>query len=61
MLVEFAIFAVNLAVALANKCQLKVGLLYADVYGPSVPTMMNIHQKPEVTRGNSSIFQDVVF
>lgn len=61
MLVEFAIFAVNLAVALANKCQLKVGLLDADVYGPSVPTMMNIHQKPEVTRGNSSIFQDVVF
>ncbi|OMO78417.1 ATPase-like, ParA/MinD [Corchorus capsularis] len=41
--------AVNLAVALANKCQLKVGLLDADVYGPSVPTMMNIHQKPEVT------------
>ncbi|XWS36387.1 hypothetical protein CRYUN_Cryun20dG0081000 [Craigia yunnanensis] len=42
--------AVNLAVALAKKCQLKVGLLDADVYGPSVPTMMNIHQKPEVTR-----------
>ncbi|XVF21641.1 hypothetical protein REPUB_Repub12eG0108000 [Reevesia pubescens] len=42
--------AVNLAVALANKCELKVGLLDADVYGPSVPTMMNIHQKPEVSR-----------
>ncbi|XVE72991.1 hypothetical protein DITRI_Ditri11bG0082400 [Diplodiscus trichospermus] len=42
--------AVNLAVALAKKCQMKVGLLDADVYGPSVPTMMNIHQKPEVTR-----------
>ncbi|XP_022758360.1 iron-sulfur protein NUBPL-like isoform X3 [Durio zibethinus] len=42
--------AVNLAVALAIKCRLKVGLLDADVYGPSVPTMMNIHQKPEVTR-----------
>ncbi|XVE77881.1 hypothetical protein DITRI_Ditri13aG0099200 [Diplodiscus trichospermus] len=42
--------SVNLAVALANKCQLKVGLLDADVYGPSVPTMMNIHQKPEITR-----------
>ncbi|KAG8485480.1 hypothetical protein CXB51_021349 [Gossypium anomalum] len=40
--------AVNLAVALANKCGLKVGVLDADVYGPSVPTMMNIHQKPEV-------------
>ncbi|XP_010538598.1 PREDICTED: iron-sulfur protein NUBPL [Tarenaya hassleriana] len=41
--------AVNLAVALANKSQLKVGLLDADVYGPSVPIMMNIHQKPEVS------------
>ncbi|XP_022769852.1 iron-sulfur protein NUBPL-like [Durio zibethinus] len=42
--------AVNLSVTLANKCRLKVGLLDADVHGPSVPTMMNIHQKPEVTR-----------
>lgn len=41
--------AVNLAVALANKFQLKVGLLDADVYGPSIPTMMKIQQKPEVT------------
>ncbi|MBA0553533.1 hypothetical protein Golob_012709, partial [Gossypium lobatum] len=49
--------AVNLAVALANKCGLKVGVLDADVYGPSVPTMMNIHQKPEVNNGNISIFQ----
>lgn len=43
--------AVNLAVALANKCQLKVGLLDADVYGPNVPIMMNIHQKPDLTEG----------
>ncbi|KAJ9172048.1 hypothetical protein P3X46_015338 [Hevea brasiliensis] len=41
--------AVNLAVALANKCHLKVGLLDADVYGPSVPTMMKISKKPDVT------------
>ncbi|CAO2818827.1 unnamed protein product [Amaranthus hypochondriacus] len=40
--------AVNLAVALANKCQLAVGLLDADVYGPSIPTMMKLHGKPEV-------------
>ncbi|KAF2302512.1 hypothetical protein GH714_036624 [Hevea brasiliensis] len=39
----------NLAVALANKCHLKVGLLDADVYGPSVPTMMKISKKPDVT------------
>ncbi|XP_065636301.1 iron-sulfur protein required for NADH dehydrogenase, mitochondrial isoform X1 [Quercus suber] len=43
--------AVNLAVALATKCQLKVGLLDADVYGPNVPIMMKINSKPEVTEG----------
>ncbi|RID78195.1 hypothetical protein BRARA_A01044 [Brassica rapa] len=42
--------AVNLAVALANKCGLKIGLLDADVYGPSVPIMMNINQKPQVNQ-----------
>ncbi|GMH02373.1 hypothetical protein Nepgr_004212 [Nepenthes gracilis] len=42
--------AVNLAVALANKCQLKVGLLDADVYGPSIPTMMKLHGKPETNQ-----------
>lgn len=41
--------AVNLAVALANRCQLAVGLLDADVYGPSIPTMMRIQGKPEAT------------
>jgi len=46
-------FTVNLAVALARKCQLKVGLLDVDVYGPSIPTMMNINTKPEVTHGMS--------
>lgn len=45
-------FAVNLAVALANSCQLKVGLLDADVYGPSIPTMMKLHGKPEVSEGD---------
>ncbi|WOK97127.1 hypothetical protein Cni_G05835 [Canna indica] len=41
--------AVNLAVALANACHLKVGLLDADIYGPSIPTMMNLQGKPEVS------------
>ncbi|XP_072988723.1 iron-sulfur protein required for NADH dehydrogenase, mitochondrial isoform X1 [Typha latifolia] len=40
--------AVNISVALAKACQLQVGLLDADIYGPSIPTMMNLHQKPEV-------------
>ncbi|GAB4843432.1 hypothetical protein Ancab_013394 [Ancistrocladus abbreviatus] len=42
--------AVNLAVALANKWQLKVGLLDADVYGPSIPTMMKLRGKPETNQ-----------
>lgn len=45
--------AVNLAVALANKFHLKIGLLDADVYGPNVPIMMKINSKPEVTEGTS--------
>ncbi|XP_010039024.2 iron-sulfur protein NUBPL [Eucalyptus grandis] len=47
--------AVNLAVALANVCQLKVGLLDADIYGPSIPTMMHIHEKPDVTEDKKMI------
>jgi ATP-binding protein involved in chromosome partitioning len=40
--------AVNLALALADR-GLKVGLLDADVYGPSVPTMLGMEEGPEVT------------
>lgn len=47
--------AVNLAVSLANKCRLSVGLLDADVYGPSIPTMMKLHGKPEVSEVNKMI------
>lgn len=47
------IVAVNLAVTLAKECRLKVGLLDADIYGPSIPTMMKIDSKPEVTGGIS--------
>lgn len=42
--------AVNLAVALANRFQLAIGLLDADVYGPSIPTMMKLHGKPDTTQ-----------
>jgi ATP-binding protein involved in chromosome partitioning len=40
--------SVNLALTLA-KTGAKVGLLDADVYGPSVPLMLGLKQTPEVT------------
>lgn len=40
--------AVNLALSLA-KTGAKVGLLDADIYGPSVPLMMGLKASPEVT------------
>ena len=39
-------FATNLAIALKHMgC--KVGLLDADIYGPSIPKMFNIYEKPK--------------
>jgi ATP-binding protein involved in chromosome partitioning len=45
--------AVNLAVSLARQ-GLKVGLLDADIYGPSLPRMIGLNRKPEV-RGEKMI------
>jgi ATP-binding protein involved in chromosome partitioning len=46
--------AVNLAIALTRK-NFKVGLLDADVFGPSVPMMFNAEEyKPEVKRVNGT-------
>lgn len=40
--------ATNLALALAEG-GMKVGLMDADIYGPSVPTMFGVHDKPVIT------------
>ena len=45
--------AVNMAVSLARQ-GLKVGLLDADIYGPSLPRMLGLNRKPEV-RGEKMI------
>lgn len=43
--------SVNLACALAAR-GMRVGLLDADVYGPSMPTMLGVTRRPEVVEGN---------
>jgi ATP-binding protein involved in chromosome partitioning len=40
----------NLAVALAQQGQ-RVGLMDADIYGPNLPRMMGVDEKPEVREG----------
>ena len=45
--------AVNLAVALA-KDGAKVGLLDADIYGPSIPLMLGINDRPKAIQDNGS-------
>jgi ATP-binding protein involved in chromosome partitioning len=44
--------AANLALALA-RLGLRTGLLDADIYGPSVPRLFDIHEKPRSTDGKT--------
>ncbi|MBX9977376.1 MAG: Mrp/NBP35 family ATP-binding protein [Alphaproteobacteria bacterium] len=46
--------AVNLAVTLAH-LGYKVGLLDADIYGPSIPKMLGLSEKPEVNTNKKLI------
>src|SRR5690606_13899078 len=46
--------AVNLALALAGDGA-RVGVLDADVYGPSIPTMLGLEGKPESPDGKSIV------
>jgi ATP-binding protein involved in chromosome partitioning len=47
-------FATNFAFAL-KAIGLKVGILDADIYGPSLPKMMSINQKPKSEDGKSMV------
>lgn len=51
----FIYFLVNLSVALKEmEPEKEVGLLDADVFGPSVHIMMNLHDTPLITNGSST-------
>jgi len=51
--------AVNLAVALAKDGAM-VGLIDADIYGPSIPLMLGVQQKPKVFQTDSGMKMEPV-
>ena len=49
--------SVNLAASLAKK-KLKIGLLDADIYGPSIPKMLGVKDKPRVSKNKKILPYD---
>ncbi len=47
--------SVNLSIALSQIKKLKIGLLDADIYGPSIPKMLDIIEKPKVNESKKII------
>ena len=47
--------SVNIAIALATSFSLRVGLLDADIHGPSIGKMMNLRGKPEISGTGESL------
>ncbi len=47
-------FSVNLAVSLAQQGK-RVGLMDADMYGPSVPIMMGINKRPDINESKKIV------
>ena len=47
--------AVNLSISLALSKSLRVGLLDADIYGPSIPKMLNIKEKPTASKNKKML------
>jgi ATP-binding protein involved in chromosome partitioning len=50
--------AANVAVALAARHGLRVGLMDADIHGPSLPTLMNLSGKPPLQEEDSEEEED---
>lgn len=51
VLIKKFLFLVNLAIALSHLDSGQVGLLDMDVFGPSIPMMMNLKGAPELDKG----------